>query len=105
MCNLLEYGLGLDPLTWNFAYPKVKYVKINGLTFMDLTYPRNLAATDTALVLEFTNNMSSWSPLTRVLTMEPANEDASVYWVTERTMFPTDNMKTGFFRLRLVQVR
>ncbi|MEX0327038.1 MAG: hypothetical protein AB3N33_13210 [Puniceicoccaceae bacterium] len=103
MCNLLEYTMGSDPLSWDRSYPRVKLVDINGLTFMDLTYPRNLDASEARLVLEFSTDLLNWSQLTRVQSMEPANADASVYWVTERTVFPVDNINLGLFRLRIVE--
>jgi hypothetical protein len=101
MCNLLEYGLGSDPLSWEKPYPLVQFVTINGLTFMDLVYPRNMSASDTSLVLEFTSDFTTWSPMTRVRSMEPANEAGSVYWVTERSLFPVDTVDLGLFRLRM----
>ncbi|MEX0330624.1 MAG: tandem-95 repeat protein [Puniceicoccaceae bacterium] len=103
MCNLLEYTMGSDPLSWDRSYPRIQLVNINGLTFMDLTYPRNLDASGTRLVLEFTTDLLNWSQLTRVQSMEPANAEASVYWVTERTVFPVDNIDLSLFRLRIAE--
>jgi hypothetical protein len=68
--NLLEYALGSDPEVPGPTTVTTDYAVILGGSFLRLTVPRNLDATDITLVVEITSDLSvpgSWTTLDTVV--------------------------------------
>lgn len=57
LSNFLEYALGTDP-----KLPTPPLVAVIEGSFLTLTYKRNLSATDTILVPEWSDDLTSWHP-------------------------------------------
>ncbi|HSP43053.1 MAG TPA: putative Ig domain-containing protein, partial [Luteolibacter sp.] len=76
LANLIEYALGTDPELPGPSTVTQDFVEIEGTPYLRLTIPRNPDATDIAMVVETTSDLSdpgSWTILDTVIeTDEPA---------------------------------
>ncbi len=94
--DLLDYGLGQRP---GSAEPLLS-VTIDG-PFVTVSYPRNLAADDVALALEWSEDLQSWSPLEPRFRLTDLTPLAGGRERVEFTSLPAifDAGKHTFFRL------
>lgn len=115
ICNLLEYALGLDPMSLeNATLPSTDIVTINNTAYLTLAFTRDPSATDITYQVEVSDDLVNWTPgsiysaiagdkpTTAVTTdITPPNAGSGFTLVRDNTPFSTSSRH--FLRLRVIR--
>jgi hypothetical protein len=97
LANLMEYGLGLPPKVAN-ADPFQARIEAGYFT---LTYTRNKSATDVALVLETSNELTNWSANPALIEQTACVDEGAAQRITVRLTAPVSGVSPAYVRLRV----
>lgn len=101
--NLQEYALGLDPRTANVGANGLPRAEIRDGWFT-FSYSRLKAATDVAILIERSGNLSEWNPGPACLETVSVTDQGTTQLVTVRDTTPVSASGAAFLRLRLLPV-
>jgi hypothetical protein len=99
--NLLEYALNGNPMAAHTAgSPQPGTVKLNGSTYLTITYTRRVGATDLSFIIEASSDMVNWSSGSNTVPVSVTREgDEEV--VVVRDALPLGQSSNRFLRLRV----
>lgn len=100
LANLMEYALGLNP---NTADASAFSSRIEG-GFFTLTYTRAKAATDVALVLEQSDDLTLWQSAPGTFEQVGCVDEGPVQRITVRLVAPPSSATASFVRLRVTNL-
>jgi hypothetical protein len=103
MANLLEYALGLDPLTPDAAGgPTVSIQEDpnNRLRYLRMTYRQSVSATGVELTPESSRDLVTWNSGEMYIATRSDTTLKDVRTVTVELITPVDYVARAFFRLR-----
>jgi len=99
--NVLEYATGSDPkLSDNNHAPTGSFVTVEGQSYFALTFRRLLLGYELNYVVEASNDLLAWSPLTEPVGSPQLNPDGT-HTVTIRDTAPANTTSHRYLRLRV----
>lgn len=103
LVNIVEYALGLDPLTPNTGNrPKPQVQTIAGKKYLTLTYTQDSTATDVVVVIQSTSQLGTAASWTANI-VEISRTGTGVETVTVRDSVSLDEAATRFLRINVTQ--
>ena len=99
--NLLEYATGSDPKTADSNHaPTGSFVTVEGQSYFALTFRRLLLGYELNYVVEASEDLATWSPLTEPVGAPQLNPDGT-HTVTIRDSAPANATNQRYLRLRV----
>ena len=101
--NLLEYATGTDPKTADDNHaPTGSFVTVTGQTYFALTFRRLLLGYELNYVVEASEDLATWFPLTESVGAPQLNADGTQA-VTIRDSAPANTTSQRYLRLRVTR--
>ena len=101
LINLLEYASGSDPKVANAGgQPTGSFVTVEGQRYFALTFRRLMLGYELNYIVEASNDLATWSPVTEPVGPPRLNDDGTLT-VTIRDTAPVNTASQRFLRLRV----